>query len=153
MADQVQPKSFAYLLRNRQIYTLNAANWCSHHVTHFFFRTLKLLGTLDYRRVHQIKSKRGIFEHFDEDERNVKSWLLFQIVEGMWSLFNHGHIQFLAHGHDILIPDLSIGLGILFKGEIIDVPLFKQLRQHIRGLASDHVQSRIQLAQALIQVL
>ena len=61
--------------------------------------------------------------------------------------------EVLAECHDVLVLDAAEGLRVLLEGEVGGAPLPEQLGQDVGGLAPDQVQSRVQLAQALVQVL
>ena len=71
----------------------------------------------------------------------------------MRRLLRHRDPQLLAHGQNVLVPDLTVGLGVLLKGEVVDVPLLEQGGQDVGGLAADHVQAGVELAEGEVEVL
>ena len=66
---------------------------------------------------------------------------------------SHSNIHFFAHCNDILVSDPAKRLGVLLECEVGGLPLLEQRGQHVRRLAADHEQSRVQLAQAGVKIL
>ena len=68
-------------------------------------------------------------------------------------LVGHCDVHLLAHGDDVLVPDPTEGLGVLLEGEVGGAPLLEQGGKHVRRLATDDKQPRVELPQARVQVL
>ena len=68
-------------------------------------------------------------------------------------LVGHCDVHLLAHGDYVLVPDPAEGLRVLLEGEVGGAPLLEQGGQHIRRLAADHEQPRVEFPQARVQVL
>ena len=52
------------------------------------------------------------------------------------------NVHFLAHGDNVLVPNPSKRFRILLECEVGGAPVFEQSGQNIRGLTSDHEQTR-----------
>ena len=65
----------------------------------------------------------------------------------------HCDVHLLAHGDDVLVPDPAEGLGVLLEGEVGGAPLLEQGGQHVRRLAADDEEPRVELPQTRVQVL
>ena len=83
----------------------------------------------------------------------LSGFLLVKIVESVTVLVGHGDVHLFTHGNNILVADPAERLGVLLECEVGGLPLLEQRGQHVRRLAADHEQSRVQLAQAGVKIL
>lgn len=54
--------------------------------------------------------------------------------------------HFFAHGHDVLVADLAERFRIFFERQVRRVPLLEQVGQRVRWLATNDIQSGVELA-------